>query len=142
MRYRYVCYGGALNGRNYEFAADHGPEFTLPPDQKEWRAYLAKRKAWDPSEYQPEPVKPPRIIYHALWLEVIEGHKNDQNKDGLIEVRHCVPKEWGTDPETVAKHLMRFMARMNSATVDAVTKAPMINPEIVRLGKFIGVFHR
>lgn len=144
MLYRYVMIGGALNGRTYQLTRDMGKEFRLPPSEKEMAAYVesVKRRA-NSAEYAFSPAKPPAdTVYTALIVDVIEGPGDVNDPLNLIEVKTCVPEEWGTDPEKVAREMIRYFTRMNNAAHEAVTNAGMITPEIVRLGKFVGIFHR
>lgn len=144
--YRYTMIGGALNGRTYQLDKDRGPVFTLPAPEREYNAYLEALKKWMEADASgviyPKPAPPKDATYQALIWQVDDAGGDPCDPDNLIETRLCVPDEWGTDPEQVAKHLIRYMVRMNTAAADAVHKAPMITPEIVRLGKFIGTFHR
>lgn len=145
--YRYTMLMGALNGRTYEFDHDRGPVFTLPASEREYNAYVDALKKWKQAEASgmiyPQPVPPKDITYQALTMIIEHNQAADVNDPRwMIETRFCVPEEMGTDPEIVSKHLIRYFARLNTAAADAVHKAPMITPEIVRLGKFIGVFHK
>lgn len=144
--YRYVMIGGALNGRIYQLPRDLGPEFRLPPSNVAIAAYHAKLKQWHDADQHmvygsEKPTPPPDTVYRGLVYEV-QTFIPDEGPDETIEIRYCVPEEWGKDPETVAKELIRYFMRMNTAVSDAVTNAGTITPEIVRLGKFVGIFHR
>lgn len=145
--YRYVMLMGALNGRTYQVDKDRGPVFVLPASDQEYAAHVDALKKWDrdaaSGKYYPRPAPPKDITYQALTMTVdVEETADVNDPRRLIETRYCVPAEVGTDPEQVAKAMIRYFARLNTAAADAVHKAPMITPEIVRLGKFIGVFHR
>lgn len=148
-KFRYVMIGGALNGRSYELPRDIGPEFRLPPSDKAMQAWTEARRKYDASStggwaspaHAPKP--PADIVYHALTIQMDTLHGIEENEpDEVTTTRFCVPDEWGTDPEQVAKQLIRFMVRMNNATHAAVTQAGYVTPEIMRLGKFVGIFHR
>ena len=141
--------GGALNGRTYQLPRDVGPEFRLPPSDKAVSEWIEARRKYDASStggwMSPAhaPTPPADTVYKALVFQVDTLHADDQNApDEITNTRYCVPEEWGTDPEKVAKEMIRYFTRMNNAAHDAVTNAGMITPEIVRLGKFVGIFHR
>lgn len=145
--YRYTMLMGALNGRTYEFDQDRGPVFTLPASEQEYNAYFEAVKKWKQAEasgmIHPQPVPPKDITYQALTMTIEhDQHLHPSDPQWMIETRFCVPEEMGTDPEIVSKHMIRYFNRLNKAAADAVHNAPMITPEIVRLGKFIGTFHR
>lgn len=147
MLYRYVMIGGALNGRTYQLQHDLGPEFRLPPSDREieaWRQQRAEFVEGAKDLFYPgcAPKPPKDVIYKALIVDVEESSGGDFDPDKLIQVRYCVPEAWGTDPERVAREMIRYFTRMNNAAADAVKNAGMITPEIVRLGKFVGIFHR
>lgn len=145
--YRYTMLMGALNGRTYQFDHDRGPVFTLPASDQEYSAYAEALKKWKDAQASgvvyPRPAPPKDITYQALTVTIEQDQAADVNDPRrMIETRFCVPEEMGTDPEIVSKHMIRYFSRLNTAAADAVHNAPMISPEIVRLGKFIGVFHR
>lgn len=148
MLYRYVMIGGALNGRTYQLPRDMGKEFRLPPSDKAVSEWMEARRKYDASSTggwsspAHAPTPPADTVYTALIVDVIEGPGDVNDPDSLIEVKTCVPEDWGTDPERVAREMIRYFTRMNNAAHDAVTNAGMITPEIVRLGKFVGIFHR
>lgn len=147
MRYRYVMIGGALNGRSYDLPRDLGKEFRLPPSDREVQAWQDLRADWNKRAgewaspaHAPKP--PADVVYHAMIADVIDSGGDVNDPDNLIEVKTCVPEEWGSDPERVAREMFRYFSRMNTAAADAVKNAGHITPEIVRLGKFVGIFHR
>ena len=146
MKYRYVMIGGALNGRTYDLPRDVGKEFRLPPSDKAIEAWYEQRAEWQQNVGEwgtgvgPKP--PADIVYVALIADVIQGPGDVNDPDNLIEVKTCVPEEWGSDPERVAREMFRYFARMNAAAHDAVSNAGYITPEIMRLGKFVGIFHK
>lgn len=148
MLYRYVMIGGALNGRNYQLPRDVGKEFRLPPSDKAVSDWIEARRKYDASSagewMSPAhaPTPPADTVYIALIVDVIEGPGDVNDPDNLIEIKYCVPESWGTEPEKVAREMIRYFTRMNNAAHDAVTNAGTITPEIVRLGKFVGIFHR
>lgn len=148
MLYRYVMIGGALNGRSYQLQHDLGPEFRLPPSNEAMKAWTEARRKYDASSTggwaspAHAPTPPADTVYKAIVWDVIEGGGDVNDPANMIEVRTCVPEEWGTDPEKVAREMSRYFTRMNNAAHEAVTNAGTITPEIVRLGKFVGIFHR
>lgn len=147
--YRYIMIGGALNGRTYQLPHDLGPQFRLPPSEKAIDAWMKERKRYDDSStggwmspaHAPKP--PDDIVYNGLVFQIDTLHADDVNApDEVTHTRYCVPESWGTDPEKVAKEMIRYFSRMNKAAFDAVTNAGQITPEIMRLGNFVGVFHK
>lgn len=148
MKYRYVMMGGALNGRTYDLPRDVGKEFRLPPSDKAVTEWMEARRKYDASSTggwaspAHAPTPPADTVYTALIVDVIEQDVDTCDPDRLIEVKTCVPESWGTDPEKVAREMIRYFTRMNAAAHDAVSNAGYITPEIMRLGKFVGIFHK
>lgn len=147
MQYRYIMIGGALNGRIYNLTHDRGREFRLPPSDREMAAWQQRRADWQKdaggwASPAHAPAPPADVVYNALIIDVEQGDGDVNDPMNLIEIRHCVPESWGTDPETVAKHMIRYFSRMNNAVSDMVQNAAMITPELMRVGKYVGIFHK
>lgn len=146
MQYRYIMIGGALNGRVYNLTHDRGREFRLPPSGREMSAWQQRIADWKKNavDWTPEPAPEPpaAVVYNALIIDIVQGDGDVNDPMNLIEIRHCVPEDWGTDPETVAKHMIRYFSRMNNAVADMVHNAQMITPDLMRVGKFVGIFHK